>query len=264
MIHSLSIDHKPNYKSEKQRIQANGGFVFESSKTDTSSGLHRVSPGKLSVSRSIGDVESKFEYLGGLPGVIVPVPDIFSLKIQKDTDFIIMGSDALFDKLSNKEIALLVFQTLKDCIESNLKYKDTLVKITNKLIIEAVERGSKDNITCIVLFFDNLNLKFKNKNLEEINETIKNLMYSSEENNDLYGNFITKKLYEDSINTEKLKTSECKYSVIKSPNIKSSDNLKINNNYNNKNKNNFMNPDIEPKEKYNKKKSGCSCACNIF
>lgn len=54
-------------------------------------GPSRVFPGRLSVSRSFGDVEAKVEKLGGLSGVIVATPEIHSFKIDSSIDFIVIG-----------------------------------------------------------------------------------------------------------------------------------------------------------------------------
>lgn len=54
-------------------------------------GPSRVFPGRLSVSRSFGDVEAKLAHLGGSQGVIVATPDIISFKIDSEVDFLILG-----------------------------------------------------------------------------------------------------------------------------------------------------------------------------
>lgn len=54
-------------------------------------GPSRVFPGRLSVSRSFGDVEAKIPHLGGMQGVIVPTPDIISFKIDSEVDFLVLG-----------------------------------------------------------------------------------------------------------------------------------------------------------------------------
>ena len=53
-------------------------------------------PGRLSVSRTFGDIEAKLEKLGGNPKVVVCKPDIKSFKIQDNHDFIILASKNLF------------------------------------------------------------------------------------------------------------------------------------------------------------------------
>ena len=64
----------------------------------------RVLPGRLSVSRTIGDAEAKLPKYGGIPDVISAVPDIFCFKIDEDYDFLMLGCDGIFDKLDNAEI----------------------------------------------------------------------------------------------------------------------------------------------------------------
>lgn len=41
------------------------------------------------------------EKYGGLPGVIVAVPEIDIYPISSETDFIMLGSDGVFDHLEN-------------------------------------------------------------------------------------------------------------------------------------------------------------------
>ena len=40
-------------------------------------GPYRVLPGRLSVARTIGDIEAKLEKYGGNPKVVVATPDIY-------------------------------------------------------------------------------------------------------------------------------------------------------------------------------------------
>ena len=44
-------------------------------------GPHRVFPGRLSVSRTIGDIEAKDPRYGGNPKCVIPTPDIKCFKI---------------------------------------------------------------------------------------------------------------------------------------------------------------------------------------
>jgi protein phosphatase 2C family protein 2/3 len=74
-------------------------------------GPHRVFPGRLSVSRTIGDIEAKSVKLGGNPNVVIPTPDIKSFKIRNNYDFIIMCCDGVFEKLSNLECLQCVWDT---------------------------------------------------------------------------------------------------------------------------------------------------------
>jgi protein phosphatase 2C family protein 2/3 len=60
-------------------------------------GPFRCRPGGLSVTRTFGDIEAKREDLGGKPGVVIPDPEISTRIIDCDDDFVIMGSDGIFD-----------------------------------------------------------------------------------------------------------------------------------------------------------------------
>ena len=71
------------------------------SKKEIIVGPLRVLPGRLSVSRTFGDAEAKLAKFGGNPKVVIAEPEIKSFKITKDHDFIVLGCDGIFDKLSN-------------------------------------------------------------------------------------------------------------------------------------------------------------------
>ena len=129
----LSSDHKPSDQQEYQRIIAAGGQVYQTTtatqamsqgstisprtKANADSmdfivGPIRVLPGRLSVSRTFGDPEAKFEFRGGNPNVVVCKPDIKAFKIQKEHDFIVLGCDGIFDKLSNEDVSQCVWNSV--------------------------------------------------------------------------------------------------------------------------------------------------------
>ena len=65
-------------------------------------GPYRVLPGRLSVSRTFGDIEAKLEKYGGKQGVVCSEPEIsqFSIDVEKN-DFLCLGCDGIFDRLSS-------------------------------------------------------------------------------------------------------------------------------------------------------------------
>jgi len=77
-------------------------------------GPHRVLPGRLSVSRTIGDIEAKLEHLGGNPRVVVGEPEIKQFAVLPEHDFLVMASDGIFDKLSNKEAIQCVWNSVNE------------------------------------------------------------------------------------------------------------------------------------------------------
>jgi len=112
---TVTEDHKPNSDKESDRIYKAGGQVYRSktpfninlNMLDKGSkknlfnqrmfGPYRVLPGKLSVSRTIGDIYAKDPTLGGNPKVVIPDPDIYTLNLNINDDFIILGSDGIYD-----------------------------------------------------------------------------------------------------------------------------------------------------------------------
>jgi protein phosphatase 2C family protein 2/3 len=59
-------------------------------------------PGRLSVSRTIGDIDAKSSKYGGKEGVTIAQPEISQFTIRPDFhDFIVLGCDGIFDRLDN-------------------------------------------------------------------------------------------------------------------------------------------------------------------
>lgn len=74
-------------------------------------GPYRVLPGRLSVTRTFGDIEAKFVKFGGNPHVVIAEPEIKSFKIDRKHDFIILGCDGIFDKLNSQEAGQIIWDT---------------------------------------------------------------------------------------------------------------------------------------------------------
>lgn len=214
-INSLSLDHKPGNWDERNRISKAGGMVYNQDEILTNEqvnfdkenpGIYRTKPGGLAVSRTIGDVEAKIEEYGGKQGVIIAVPDIVAFKITKEIDFIFLASilylvnligDGVYDKLSNKEVAMIVYETVIDCIKSEDNYATLLHKITCNIIKTAIDKDSRDNISCILIIFENLYQKYVNKSIEELKEAIIFLLNLNEDCNDLYKQLDNKIFHND-------------------------------------------------------------------
>jgi protein phosphatase 2C family protein 2/3 len=68
-------------------------------------GPYRVFPGRLSVCRTFGDAEAKIPSLGGIEGCVTCMPEVISEPNASQTfDYIIIGSDGIYDKLKNDQI----------------------------------------------------------------------------------------------------------------------------------------------------------------
>lgn len=130
----LSTDHKPTEESEMKRIIENGGRIYQNSQVIQTNpalgeagkqvvyGPHRVFPGRLSVSKTIGDIEAKVEKYEGNPKVVIADPDITAFEIKDNHDFIIIGCDGIFDKLSSKDTIHIAWQkVLVEAVNDKLK-----------------------------------------------------------------------------------------------------------------------------------------------
>ena len=181
----ITLDHKPNTPYEKERIIKNGGKIYqtqtpieddEAFKDKILVGPYRVFPGKLSVSRTVGDAEGKIEALGGNPNVIVPIPDIFFFDLEKDdVDFFILGCDGIYDQLYSKDVFKCawmilnnnlelykknIFDTeIENCFKGNygnkINMNTTSGNIVDLILKASMIRKSFDNVTCLFISFKN-------------------------------------------------------------------------------------------------------------
>ncbi|GAB2225242.1 hypothetical protein Droror1_Dr00006033 [Drosera rotundifolia] len=121
----MTIDHEPN--TERGSIEDRGGFV-----SNMPGDVARVN-GQLAVSRAFGDKNLKLHLRSD--------PDIKHADISHDTDLLILASDGLWKVMSNQE-----------AIDVARKIKDPL-KAAKQLATEALNRESKDDISCVVVRF---------------------------------------------------------------------------------------------------------------
>ena len=190
----VTRDHKPNFLYEKQRIILNGGIIYQSQnvlngddynaslKGKILIGPFRVLPGRLSVSRTIGDAEAKCTLFGGMPNVVINEPDIYSFNIDKDdVDYFILCCDGVFDQLNNDDIfeCVSLVVNYNKFNNNNSNIHSVCGDIVNLILNASMERKSFDNVSCIIVTFKNLlNLdkmkknSIKNKNLIVSNSTM--------------------------------------------------------------------------------------------
>ncbi|KAK3230509.1 hypothetical protein Dsin_002390 [Dipteronia sinensis] len=144
----LSIDHKPDRDDERQRIEGAGGIIIWA-------GTWRVG-GVLAISRAFGDKLLK--------PYVVAEPEIQEEEIG-GVDFLIIASDGLWNVISNTQNQKIKNEVLswhskmavlgkKDAVAIAQEETDAEAA-SRKLIKEAYARGSSDNITCVVVWFEN-------------------------------------------------------------------------------------------------------------
>jgi len=144
-VHASSPIHRPNLKTEIKRIVNEGGQVTNIQGIDRV--IRRITNGKsvstvgLSVSRAFGDLLMKEP-----KPVISAVPEFVEAAIDFDSDqFLVLGTDGVFDFLSEAEIGEFVIQSGRSVSE--------LQATADKIVALAKSRGSTDDRTCVIVDF---------------------------------------------------------------------------------------------------------------
>ena len=186
-FYALSRDHRPGDEKEYKRILDAGGKIYKTEYEYQSKSLYnnnknsnnnrstrnnnnsnnnfnngisynkpssiigplRVIPGKLSVSRTIGDIEAKDPKFGGNPNVIISIPEIKYFDNTDKNDFVLIFCDGVYEKLKNKDI--------NDCIWDEIKKKkfgdihNMAGYCVEKLVNKCIAKDSTDNLTAIMI-----------------------------------------------------------------------------------------------------------------
>ena len=147
-IIELSIDQKPENLEEKERIEKNGGEIRKIIENNEEIGPMRVwAKGKkypgIAMSRSIGD--SVANEIG-----VWSLPDIKEYNIQYNSQFIVIGSDGLWEFMSNDKVCKFVYKC---------KNKSHIQDYLEKLVEKSRKYWEKydcniDDITVILITFN--------------------------------------------------------------------------------------------------------------
>ncbi len=125
-----TVDHKPHNPAEFERIVIEGGIINGPYVYDID-GIHG-----LAVSRTLGDTACHRD------DIVIEEPQIDTVEI-KEGDIIIAATDGLFDVMTNDEVINFVNYYY------HLGYNIT--KIAEQLTQIARERGSRDDITVVIM-----------------------------------------------------------------------------------------------------------------
>jgi protein phosphatase len=142
-----TVDHKPSLPGEQSRIEACGGFVR----------MNRVD-GDLAVSRAFGDEQFKKNGANPRQRKVIAVPDVTHHECAPG-DVIIVACDGVFEgSFSNLDVVAFVSRQLED----PATYFGDLGVVAGRVCDQAIRRGSKDNITCMVVQFAPITDTMKN------------------------------------------------------------------------------------------------------
>lgn len=131
----LTEKHKPTAPSEKRRIEDAGGQVV----------FGRVL-GSLAVSKALGDIDFKHPYNKAEGDFVSAEPFVQKLQLTRANHFMVIACDGLWDKLSYED-AIDFIARARDSGKDPTETSQLLVK-------HALESGSLDNITAIVVYLE--------------------------------------------------------------------------------------------------------------
>ena len=105
--------------------------------------------------------------MGGNPLVLISKPCITFVKLNKKSDFILIGCDGIFDSLENEKILKMIWSFKKqgNIIENIHKFSGD---IADSIIKYSMRKLTADNVTVIFISFENFYEKMKDENYEYI------------------------------------------------------------------------------------------------
>lgn len=136
----LSWDHKPTRPDEKHRIQKSGGKIEKLIHEGQPVGPFRVwqddeGPG-IAMTRTLGDLQAK--KIG-----LISEPEIEHFVLREKDEFIVIGSDGIWDVMTSAEVVGFVLHCLENIRmedNTNMKDRDPREQIAEKLVAEARSR----------------------------------------------------------------------------------------------------------------------------
>jgi len=196
-IFSLNYVHSPNNLNEIQRIKKNGGEIkniddnFSSDKQNhIIQNKKRIFPGGLAVSRSLGDIDIKYSRTGNKLNIISSVPEIFKMKNNENFDFILLVNEGITSTINNRELCIIVYETIKRCWLKKKNFEYFLEKVIINISKNCIYKDCKNNLSIIFIVFNQLKKFFEEKNENKLNDIIITLTVSNNEYDSIYDGLI--------------------------------------------------------------------------
>ncbi|CAL5350346.1 hypothetical protein CsSME_00037558 [Camellia sinensis var. sinensis] len=138
--YNLSRDHKPDLEGERERILKAGGFIHAG----------RVN-GSLNLARAIGDMEFKQnKFLPAEKQIVTANPDINTVELCDDDDFMVLACDGIWDCMSSQELVDFIHEKL--ITESKLSV--VCERVLDRCLAPSTATGEGcDNMTMIIVQF---------------------------------------------------------------------------------------------------------------
>ncbi|KAM7508296.1 hypothetical protein LguiA_018749 [Lonicera macranthoides] len=135
MAIEMSKDHRPCCDNERIRIESLGGFIDDG-----------YLNGQLAVTRALGDWHIKgLKEFGGRVGPLSAEPELKLLTLTKDDEFLIIGSDGIWDVFRSQNAVDFIRRRLQEHNDAKLCCKE--------VVEEAKKRGAIDNLTVVIVCF---------------------------------------------------------------------------------------------------------------
>ncbi|CAF0714258.1 unnamed protein product [Brachionus calyciflorus] len=154
-----TFDHKPTQLKERQRIQNAGGLVA----------LNRVNGG-LATSRGLGDFDYKnIPNLDQNKQFVTCEPDVYVSKRSLNDRYLVLACDGIWDVLDNESVKNLIDQKLQT---TNINNENFVELLSEDLVLKSFEKGSKDNMSAVIIYFSQKMNKTTTTNNNKIDESL--------------------------------------------------------------------------------------------
>lgn len=116
----------------------------------------RIMPSGLRVSRCLGSAGSKLKECGGIPEAVISEPEVISVNLKENQDFLLLGSSGIFDYLSSQEAVRTIWSHIRiwqtqQTISNETTLKDCICKSINSLLSLAMSKGADENMSLIII-----------------------------------------------------------------------------------------------------------------
>ena len=141
----LTRDHKPTCLQEQERIKN------DHPEADVSSDGYMY--GELGVARAIGSQHLKRD---PSKRALVATPDLTTVQLQKEDDFVVLATDGLWDKVGNSEAVQVMRRTLAGTRDASTA--------ASALVDRAQRLSSQDNISVVTLLLHDRQFQLPQRN----------------------------------------------------------------------------------------------------
>ncbi len=155
-------------------------------------------------------MEAKLPQFGGMEGVLIAIPEVFTMKISEDLDYVVIGCDGIFDQLSNKEVVESIWMTTKE--KSN--FSNHCCMAVDIVMKSSLVRKTLDNITVVFIAFENFERFFTKNSISVQNDQEK----ASKEN-------IERQSVSQKSNTQKIVLQEKNMPEENEPNVENNEKI---------------------------------------